>query len=77
MTELKSLVGEVYLAYRPKTARKAKITLPKHAYWYAKKLWDDTLGINKKMLILYLNRASNVMGCNWHSSESCHEVASR
>lgn len=72
MTELKSLVGEVYLGYRPKTVRKAKIKLPEHVYQYAKKLWDDTLGINEKMLILFLNRASNVIGYNWHSSGSSY-----
>jgi len=72
MTELKSLVGEVYLAYRPKTVKKAKITHPEHVYWYAKKLWDDTFGINEKMLILFLNRASNITGYNWHSSGSSH-----
>jgi len=70
MTELKSLVGEVYLAYKPRTSKKVKVGHPSDVYFYAKKLWDDTFGINEKMLILFLNRAGNIIGYNWHSSGS-------
>lgn len=72
MTELKSLVGEVYLAHRPKTSKKTKIKHPSDVYFYAKGLWDDTFGINEKMLVLFLNRASNIIGYNWHSSGSTY-----
>jgi DNA repair protein RadC len=65
-------VAEIQLKYIPsdiKTCDYGKIKTSKDAYHFIYSLYDpDTIGLKETFVVIFLNRASNIIGYNIHSS---------
>ncbi len=65
-------VAEIQLKYIPsdiKTCDYGKIKTSKDAYHFIYSLYDpDTIGLKETFMVMFLNRASNIIGYNIHSS---------
>lgn len=63
MKEYKSMLPEITLTYKTGEQKKVKITNANDADELFRKLYDfDTLELNEKSIILFLNNANNTIG---------------